>query len=54
MKKAKVKCELTNQELEDLWSAMTVWLRHLDKKQNPQTEKDLNKLIKKVNKNFIK
>ena len=38
----------TNQELNDLWSALVVWQRTIDKKQNPQTYKDIEKLIKKV------
>jgi hypothetical protein len=50
MKTPKKKCEFTNQELEDLWSALGVWQRNLDKKQNPQTDKDITKLIKKVRK----
>ena len=40
----------TVQELEDIWSALTVWEKVIDKKLNPKTTKDIQKLIKKVRK----
>lgn len=46
----KIKCEFTKQELEDLWSALTVWWIRIDEKENPKTVKDIEKLIKKVRK----
>ena len=45
-----MKDKFTNQELNDLWSALTIWEREIDKKVNPTTHKDIVKLIKKVRK----
>lgn len=39
---------LTDQECDDLWSALTVWQRHLNKKENPNTTKAIKQLIAKV------
>lgn len=44
----KVRCEFTNQELEDIWNGLAAWDDELDKKLNPNTAKDIQKLIKKV------
>lgn len=44
----KDKYEFNQQELEDLWSSLTVWERIIDKKQSPQTTKDIRRLIKKI------
>ena len=42
--------KLSNNDLQDIWSALAVWLRHIDKIQNPKTAKDIEKLIKKIRK----
>lgn len=46
----KIKCKFTNQQLEDLWSALTVWQDKLDKQKDTETAEDIKKLIKKVRK----
>lgn len=46
----KTKCEFTKQELEDIWSALALWLDQIAKYENPQNTKDVEKLIKKVRK----
>lgn len=53
MKKLILKDEtFTHEELQDIWSALSVWDKHLDKKANPQTAKAIKKLILKVRKNI--
>lgn len=44
----KVKCEFNREELNDLWSALTVFQRELDQKQNPKTHRALKRLVKKI------
>lgn len=43
-----IRVPLSNDELQDIWSAITVWQKHLDKKENPRTNRALNKLVKKI------
>lgn len=43
---------LSNEELQDLWSALTTWEKHLDHKRNPITSAAITKLIKKVRSNI--
>lgn len=44
--------KLTNDECQDIWSALSVWQRELDKKNNPITNKAITKLIKKIRKHI--
>ena len=44
----KVKCEFNREELNDLWSALSVWQKEIDQKKNPQTTRAIKRLIKKV------
>jgi len=44
----KKKCEFNSEELNDLWSALTVWEREIDQKKNPITTRAIKRLIKKV------
>ena len=47
----KMKYEFTQQELEDLWSGLTCYLDEIKaRKDSPQSEKDIKKLVKKVRK----
>lgn len=51
MKKIKVNIQcFRDQDLQDIWSALKFWLDQLDKKQNPKTAKDVERLIKRVRK----
>lgn len=45
-----MKIEFNEQELNDLWSALTVWQKKLDQKLNPITHKEIKKLIVKIRK----
>ena len=44
----KLSMKLSNQECEDLWSALVVWDRHLNHEVNPSTSKAIQRLIKRV------
>lgn len=44
----KLNLALTSQETDDLISAVGIWERDIDKKENPNTAKELKTLLKKL------
>lgn len=48
MNQEKKPMNLTIQNCDDLWSALVVWEKHLDHKNNPCTSRAIKILIKKV------
>lgn len=51
-RKPKNLISINNDEANDIWSAISVWQKHLDHNENPLTSKALEKLTSKIRKHL--